>query len=104
MVFRGPASEGSGAASKNAVVMSNGVLDWERPETWTGMIDRSPCGALESQPDSPRRLEASLLHAASQLRGEVSPCSPETVVRVVAVVWGRDGDMRGDGSDVPVVQ
>jgi len=24
--------------------MSNGVLDWERPETWTGMIDRSPCG------------------------------------------------------------
>ena len=67
MVFRGPASAGSGAASKNAVVMSNGVLDWERPETWTGMIDRSPCGALESQPDSPRRLEASLLHAVQPL-------------------------------------
>merc|ERR1712139_391434 len=36
MVFRGPASAGSRASSQNAVVMSNGVLDWERPETWTG--------------------------------------------------------------------
>jgi hypothetical protein len=26
------------------VVMSNGVLDWDKPETWTAMIDRSPCG------------------------------------------------------------
>jgi proline racemase len=30
--------------SKNTVVMSNGELDWSRPETWTGMLDRSPCG------------------------------------------------------------
>lgn len=30
--------------ARNAVVMSNGRLDWERPSTWTGMIDRSPCG------------------------------------------------------------
>ena len=29
---------------KNTVVMSNGKLDWQRPETWTGMLDRSPCG------------------------------------------------------------
>ena len=28
MVFRGPPTPGSGATSKNAVVMSNGVLDW----------------------------------------------------------------------------
>ena len=28
----------------NAVIMSNNVLDWDRPETWTAMIDRSPCG------------------------------------------------------------
>ena len=27
-----------------AVVMSNGVLDWAREDTWTAMIDRSPCG------------------------------------------------------------
>merc|ERR1712039_1136244 len=44
MVFRGPASQGSGASARNTVVMSNGDLDWQRPETWTGMIDRSPCG------------------------------------------------------------
>ena len=30
--------------AKNTVVMSNGVLDWDKPETWTGMLDRSPCG------------------------------------------------------------
>ena len=29
---------------RNAVVMSNNVLKWDKPETWTGMIDRSPCG------------------------------------------------------------
>eukprot|EP00658_Telonema_sp_P-2_P078657 TRINITY_DN7419_c0_g1_i4.p1 TRINITY_DN7419_c0_g1~~TRINITY_DN7419_c0_g1_i4.p1 ORF type:complete len:272 (+),score=66.89 TRINITY_DN7419_c0_g1_i4:578-1393(+) len=44
LCFRGPASPGSGATSRNAVVMSNGELDWARPETWTAMIDRSPCG------------------------------------------------------------
>mmetsp|Transcript_21799 Transcript_21799/g.66163 ORF Transcript_21799/g.66163 Transcript_21799/m.66163 type:complete len:120 (-) Transcript_21799:427-786(-) len=27
--------------ARNAVVMSNGAFDWERPETWTGMIDRN---------------------------------------------------------------
>lgn len=32
------------AARKNAVVVSTGTLDWQRPETWTGAIDRSPCG------------------------------------------------------------
>jgi len=40
----------SGAAThpeadlKNAVVVSSGELDWDRPATWTGAIDRSPCG------------------------------------------------------------
>ncbi len=32
------------AARKNAVVVSTGQLDWARPATWTGAIDRSPCG------------------------------------------------------------
>jgi proline racemase len=32
------------AHRKNAVVVSTGKLDWERPSTWTGAIDRSPCG------------------------------------------------------------
>ncbi|CAK0849026.1 unnamed protein product [Prorocentrum cordatum] len=43
MVFRGPAVSPK-ASARNVVVMSNGVLDWQRPATWTGMIDRSPCG------------------------------------------------------------
>jgi proline racemase len=33
-----------GAHRKNAVVVSTGKLDWNRPATWTGAIDRSPCG------------------------------------------------------------
>jgi proline racemase len=34
----------AGAHAKNAVVVSTGQLDWARPSTWTGAIDRSPCG------------------------------------------------------------
>ena len=46
LVFREPAApmECGGLRARNAVVMSNGTLEWDRPETWTGMIDRSPCG------------------------------------------------------------
>ena len=29
---------------RNSVVVSTGKLDWSRPSTWTGAIDRSPCG------------------------------------------------------------
>jgi proline racemase len=29
---------------RNAVTVSTGAFDWERPATWTGAIDRSPCG------------------------------------------------------------
>jgi len=32
------------ADMKNAVIVSTGKLDWDRPATWTGAIDRSPCG------------------------------------------------------------
>lgn len=32
------------AQRKNAVVVSTGVVDWDRPSSWTGAIDRSPCG------------------------------------------------------------
>jgi proline racemase len=32
------------ADMKNAVTVSTGTLDWDRPATWTGAIDRSPCG------------------------------------------------------------
>lgn len=39
----GPATR-SDAALKNAVVISTGELDWGRPSSWTGVLDRSPCG------------------------------------------------------------
>ncbi len=29
---------------QNCVVVSTGELDWKKPSTWTGAIDRSPCG------------------------------------------------------------
>jgi proline racemase len=42
-VLTAPSTQ-AGAHSKNAVVVSTGQLDWNRPATWTGAIDRSPCG------------------------------------------------------------
>ena len=32
------------AHARNAVVVSTGAFDWDRPSTWTGALDRSPCG------------------------------------------------------------
>ncbi|HZS86076.1 MAG TPA: proline racemase family protein [Chloroflexota bacterium] len=32
------------AHRRNAVTVSTGTLDWGRPSSWTGVIDRSPCG------------------------------------------------------------
>jgi proline racemase len=29
---------------RNVVTVSTGTFDWDRPATWTGAIDRSPCG------------------------------------------------------------
>jgi proline racemase len=42
-LLSGPASSPH-ADMRNAVVVSTGTLDWDRPDTWTGAIDRSPCG------------------------------------------------------------
>jgi proline racemase len=39
----GPPRDGANHR-RNAVVVSTGRLDWDRPATWTGAIDRSPCG------------------------------------------------------------
>ncbi|MFB3923138.1 MAG: proline racemase family protein [Terriglobia bacterium] len=32
------------ATAKNAVIVSTGKFDWTRPDSWTGALDRSPCG------------------------------------------------------------
>jgi proline racemase len=39
----GPAHDPTNAM-RNVVTVSTGTLDWDRPATWTGAIDRSPCG------------------------------------------------------------
>lgn len=50
-----------GAHYRNAVTVSTGTLDWSRPETWTGALDRCPCGTGTSA-------KMAVLHA----RGELS--------------------------------
>jgi proline racemase len=39
----GPAVNAS-AQRRNVVTVSTGDVDWQRPSTWGGAIDRSPCG------------------------------------------------------------
>jgi proline racemase len=58
-VVSGPATHPE-ADLKNAVVVSSGKLDWERPATWTGAIDRSPCGTGTCA-------KMAVLHAKGQL-------------------------------------
>jgi proline racemase len=45
---------------RNVVTVSTGVLDWARPSTWTGAIDRSPCGTGTSA-------RMAVLHAKGEL-------------------------------------
>jgi len=35
---------GPDADRRNTVIISTGKLDWDRPSTWKGVLDRSPCG------------------------------------------------------------
>jgi proline racemase len=46
---------------RNVVTVSTGTLDWDRPATWTGAIDRSPCGTGTSA-------KMASLHARGELR------------------------------------
>jgi proline racemase len=41
--FSGP-PHSPDADMRNAVVISTGPFDWDRPDTWTGALDRSACG------------------------------------------------------------
>jgi proline racemase len=56
----GPAHDPSNSM-RNVVTVSTGALDWERPATWTGAIDRSPCGTGTSA-------RMATLHARGRLR------------------------------------
>jgi proline racemase len=48
------------ASRKNAVTVSTGAFDWDKPATWTGAIDRSPCGTGTCA-------KMAVLHAKGQL-------------------------------------
>jgi proline racemase len=56
----GPAHDPANSM-RNVVTVSTGRLDWDRPSTWTGAIDRSPCGTGTSA-------RMAVLHAMGRLR------------------------------------
>ena len=56
----GPAHDPANAR-RNVVTVSTGKLDFARPSTWTGAIDRSPCGTGTSA-------KMAVLHAKGQLK------------------------------------
>jgi proline racemase len=56
----GPAHDPSNTR-RNVVTVSTGAFDWDRPATWTGAIDRSPCGTGTSA-------KMATLHARGELR------------------------------------
>jgi proline racemase len=55
----GPAHDPSNSM-RNVVTVSTGKLDWSKPSTWTGAIDRSPCGTGTSA-------RMAVLHAKGRL-------------------------------------
>ncbi len=55
----GPAHDPANSR-RNVVTVSTGTLDWDRPATWTGAIDRSPCGTGTSA-------RMAVLHAKGEL-------------------------------------
>ena len=50
----------AGVDRRNTVVVSTGTLDWSRPASWTGVLDRSPCGTGTCA-------KMAVLHAKGQL-------------------------------------
>ncbi|MCH8146268.1 MAG: proline racemase family protein [Gemmatimonadetes bacterium] len=55
------------AHRKNAVVVSTGTGDWDKPHTWGGALDRSPCGTGTCA-------KMAVLHAKGQLGLEEDFC------------------------------
>ena len=52
--------KGPNADRRNSVIVSTGRLDWNRPSSWTGTLDRSPCGTGTCA-------KMAVLHARGQL-------------------------------------
>lgn len=53
-------SPSRGVDRRNTVIVSTGKLDWGKPSSWTGALDRSPCGTGTSA-------KMAALHAKGQL-------------------------------------
>ena len=70
----GPAHDPAHDA-RNAVVVSTGTFDWNTPSTWTGSIDRSPCGTGTCA-------KMAVLHARGRLR-RGQPFHHESVIDTV---------------------
>ncbi len=60
------------ATLKNVVTAASGPLDWDRPDTWTGAFDRSPCGTATCA-------EMAVLHARGRL-GIGEPFVNESII------------------------
>ena len=59
VMLHGPASA-PGISARNSVILPTGPLDPDRPESWRGVLDRSPCGTGTSA-------RMACLHARHQL-------------------------------------
>jgi proline racemase len=64
VMLHGPAAA-PGVSARNTVVLPTGTLDPDRPETWRGALDRSPCGTGTSA-------RMACLHARGELGLDVS--------------------------------
>ena len=56
----GSAAGRKSADRKTAVTLATGELDWDRPDTWRGVLDRCPCGTGTSA-------KMAVLHARGEL-------------------------------------
>ena len=71
------------------MTVSTGTFDWGRPATWTGAIDRSPCGTGTSA-------KMAVLHAKGRL-GLDEPFRHEGILGTVFSGRLVDETMVGDG-------
>ncbi|MEZ4414949.1 MAG: proline racemase family protein [Gemmatimonadota bacterium] len=92
----GPA-RGAHADLRNVVVVSTATVDWDRPETWRGAIDRSPCGTGTCA-------RMATLHA----RGQLGLGEPFRHEGILGTVWTgtlqRQTEIAGTAAVVPQLE
>ncbi len=80
------------ADRRNAVVVATGQPDWDRPESWKGCLDRSPCGTGTCA-------KMAVLHA----RGELGLGEEFRHESVVGTVWSGELIEETEVGGVPAV-